>query len=213
MTSKRGQSRQLALLIEARELQKMVRRMIISKDGIIPEKKHVARWIMKHPITAEMRLHLFQILEDILSRPKERVLDQGAAEGIVCKLLQNRGYEVLAVDIDPLFLNCWKKLSIEGKIADCTSNDWWDRRKFDTIIAGVWVACKGSKKRITNSRKRDLERIRDNWVEILRDGGVVYFDVNVNKYPITPLMQIFKTKFKIEQFSKKPRCVLKCTKK
>jgi len=180
----------------------------ISKKNI-----RILKWIAKYPVTHKGRRHLFQILQDILSRPACRVVDQGAAEGIICRLLQDRNYDVLAVDLEPEFRQCWNRLSVEGEIADCSYNNWWDGKKFDIIIAGAWVACHGSEKKITRDRRHTLERIRDSWTEILKDGGIVYFDVNVNKYPLNPLLKIFETKFEIKRFSKIPRHVFKCIKK
>lgn len=179
----------------------------------IPKTNDTLRWVSRYNISHPGRRHLFQIAKDIMSLPQCRVIEQGAAEGIICKILQDEGYNVFAVDNEPFFKKCWKRLGVKGVIGDCSDVDWWNGRRYDVIIAGVWVACKGSKsKRLTAERRKELIKIRDNWFQILSPAGIVYFDVNTSKYPLRPLMQVFGEKFEASVFKKKPRLLIKCIK-
>ena len=172
-------------------------------------------WLSRYPVSSPNRKHLLQIVTDISKQAHCRIVEQGAAEGIICRVLQDMGHDVSAVDIEPEFKRCWSVLRVSGVVGDCTSLDWWDGKAlYDVVIAGVWVACKGKESvKIGKKRAKQLRMIRDNWSSILQGKGVVYFDVNPEKYPIKPLSEIFQEKFSVTLFKRKPRCILKCTKK
>lgn len=170
------------------------------------------KWIAKYHFTCFHREHIFQIIKDIFRSKPCRVLDQGAAEGIALRLLSDRGFTTFAVDCEPKFQLCWDDLGIKGVIGDCGLLDWWDGNLYDKIIAGVWVACKGSEGKMTRKKKTWLAQVRDNWYSILASQGIVYFDVNNRKYPIQSTIKIISKKFHIKIFKEKPRLLLKCQK-
>ncbi len=207
-----------AVLKKAKQYEDQIRHLVMdNKDATIFE------WLRKYPIDHSSRRHLFGIVEEIKSLyPNKdiKILDQGAAEGIILRLLKDDGYDVLGVDIEPGFKNLWKILDVEGIIGDCCKLDWWDGTKYSAIIATVWVTCKGDKnpknKIIDKEGKiQRLKNIRENWFKMLNKRGVVYFDVNEQKYPLKMVKKVFGRAFETEIFSEKidtPRVIIRCRK-
>jgi len=198
----------MSIIVEIKKYEKMVSNIYDSPNNFTME------WMSRYHVSSSNRRHLVQIVDDILKRPPCKVLDQGAAEGVICRILQDKKYSTFALDRELSFAKCWQKIGIKGVVGDCMSLDWWDGSKYDVIIAGVWVACKGRKAKSLNRTKIDnLTITRDNWISLLKTKGVVYFDVNKAKYPLKQVKRIFCSSFVIEDFAKKPRTVLKCMKK
>ena len=182
-------------------------------DFIYDDKSNVTlKWIAKYPFTCKHRRHTFQIIKDILRSKKGRVLDQGGAEGITACLLTEEGFKVLVVDEEPKFKRCWEKLDVNGVVGDCGSLSWWDGNSFEVIIAGVWAACKGDEGSMTADKKEWICHVRDNWSILLSQEGILYFDVNIKKYPIKAVKTIMEEKFSVNILKKKPRLLLKCYK-
>ena len=177
--------------------------------------KGIFQWLLKYPIYHSGRNHLFDIYNDIVQCHKgSKILDQGAAEGIFCKLLSDAGFDTFAVDIEPEFLEFWKILGVDGVIGDCFSLDWWNQCKYDIIIACVWVTSSGekiNKKNEFEKRKKAIQVV-NCWGDLLNKNGCVYVDVNKNKVPFDMFFEVVGKYFFINEI-KSHRDIFKLVKK
>ncbi len=182
------------------------------------QKSDIFTWIKKYPVCHSSRSHMFSIFQDILTLPLEtKILEQGAAEGVICRLLQDSGYDVVAMDIEPVFKKMWDHLKIKGVIGDGYRLDWWDGTLFDVVIACVWVTSMGKKlkgsKDVGKSKIERLIAVENSWYQMLSPGGLVFVDINDRKVPLKVVYDHFSDRFNITQFMLKPRIVLKLEKK
>jgi len=191
---------------------------LISNIATRKREEEIFGWLSKYPVISNSRIHLLHIIQDILQEPQcQFILDQGAAEGCVCRLLQDAGRKVFAMDVENAFTEYWDTLGIRGIVGNAENLNWWDGNKFDTIIATVWVTCKGKKykrqkPKIEDDKIRRIEAIRQNWMEMLSDKGRVYFDIDTTRYTLEAIKKVFVNGFYCSVLMESPRLIIKLIK-
>jgi len=202
------------LVKTAKKYDAIVKRFIARRP-----KQGVLKWINKHPFYQRARWHLHEIYEDIIQLPHDNtVLDQGASDGIFCRLLIDEGFQATAVDRCKEFKKLWKLLDVPGIIGDCKTLDWWNGTEYNVIVATVWPTICGKKNRSCRKDKEKIDhltKIKNNWLKILAPNGILYFDVKENRYQPKYVMKFFSDDFEVAKLKtrKTPRTILRCVKK
>ncbi len=131
------------------------------KDGVVSVQDIAAQYTVN-------------ILQKNNVQPK-KVLDACAAPGgKACQILENYSVNLTAVDcslsrLDKIRQNLQRlELSCETIVADAASDIWWDKNKFDLIIADVPCSATGTIKRNPDIKVNRKEADIQNFVETQR---------------------------------------------
>lgn len=175
----------------------------------------IFNWLRKYPIST--RTHLFDIVQDVVSNCNSvQIIDQGAAEGIVCRILKDYGHYCTAMDIEPAFSEMWQILGVDGIVGDCMNEKNYNGKHYDVIIATVWATCFGTKNKrkssMDNAKRLHMNTLCCAWNVILSTNGVVYADVATNRFPLKETLKLFSSFFSVDILTNKPRIIVRLKK-
>lgn len=129
---------------------KIINNIIIFENTLAIEKIP----LFKNGYVSIQDLHAQKLIEIIKLKNDEYVLDSCSAPGgKACQILENNQINLLALDIDAKRLDKVRqnlsRLNLTAKTlcADASNLLWWDKKKFDTIIADVPCSASGTIKR------------------------------------------------------------------